>query len=256
MTGGRSGRRSTPRELEHRRTLLRLEPPRPNQKGSAARRKSRQIVAVSGIVGAGLLGLSFSRQPGSREFYVLTVTVAGTLTTGTVLSQARPPVRSQGTEPRQARSLVKSVLAGVGAFGLFYRAAHLARGTPLLERAIRRALAYEREGSSPLILLTTGLNGVAEEMFYRGALWSVVADSNPIATTTLAYTAATAATRNLALILAGAATSLLFGYQRRATGGVLGPTVTHLTWSMLMLRYLPPLFGTSGRRRDADATRS
>ena len=201
-------------------------------------------------------GLSFSRQPGSREFYVLTVTVAGTLTTGTVLSQARPPVRSQGKEPRQARSLVESVLAGVGAFGLFYRAAHLARRTPLLERAIRRALAYEREGSSPLILLTTGLNGVAEEMFYRGALWSVVADSNPIAATTLACTAATAATRNLALILAGAATSLLFGYQRRATGGVLGPTVTHLTWSMLMLRYLPPLFGTSGRRRDADATRS
>jgi uncharacterized protein len=204
-------------------------------------------VAVSGIVGTGLLGLSFSRRPGSREFYVLTVSVAGTLTAGTVLSHARPPVSRQGQEPRRARSLVRSVFAGVAAFGLFYGAAHLARRTWLLERAVSRALAYENEGSTPLVLLTTCLNGVAEEMFYRGALWSVVADSNPITKTTLAYTAATAATRNPALVLAGTATSLLFGYERRATGGILGPTITHLTWSMLMLRYLPPLFRTSGR---------
>ena len=72
-------------------------------------------------------------------------------------------------------------------------------------------------------MLTVGLNGIAEEMFYRGALWSVVADSNPIVTTTLVNTAATAATRNLALVLASTATGLLFGYQRRATGGTLGP---------------------------------
>ncbi len=200
------------------------------------------MVAVSGIAGAGLLGLSFSRPPGSREFYVLTVAVAGTLTAGAVLSQARRPVASQRQEPCQVESVVRSVLVGVGAFGLFYGAAHLARRAPLLERAISRALAYESEGSTPLVLLTTGLNGIAEEMFYRGALWSDVAHSHPIAKTTLAYTAATAATCNLALVLAGTATSLLFGYERRATGGVLGPTITHLTWSILMLRYLPPLF--------------
>ena len=167
-----------------------------------------------------------------------------------------PPLGVRGPEARWARPLVTSVLAGVGAFGLFYGAAHLARRAPLLERAVSRALAYEIEGSTPLVLLTTGLNGIAEEMFYRGALWSIVADSNPIAKTTLAYTAATAATRNLALVFAGTATSLLFGYQRRAMGGVLGPTITHLTWSMLMLRYLPPLFGASGGRPDAATART
>ena len=45
---------------------------------------------------------------------------------------------------------------------------------------------------------------------------------------------------------AGLTTSVIFGWQRAATGGVLAPAVTHLTWSVLMLRYLPPLF------RDAD----
>jgi hypothetical protein len=39
---------------------------------------------------------------------------------------------------------------------------------------------------------------------------------------------------------------VIFGWQRAATGGVLAPAVTHVTWSVLMLRYLPPLF------RDAD----
>ncbi len=208
------------------------------------------------MAGAGLLGLSFLRPPGSRAFYVLSVGAACTLTAGTVLSQDRPQLRRPGPRPRAARTLLTSILAGVGAFGLFYGAAHLARRTPLLERAVSRALAYENEGSTLLVLLTTGLNGIAEEMFYRGALWSVVADSKPITKTTLAYTAATSATRNPALVLAGTATSLLFGYQRRVTGGILGPTITHLTWSILMLRYLPPLFlrsGQSGRNAPASS---
>jgi hypothetical protein len=74
-------------------------------------------------------------------------------------------------------------------------------------------------------------------------LWS---GPRPLRTTTLAYAASTAATGNPALILAGLITSVIFGWQRAATGGVLAPALTHVTWSVLMLRYLPPLF------RDAD----
>ena len=35
---------------------------------------------------------------------------------------------------------------------------------------------------------------------------------------------------------------LLFALQRRVTGGGQAPMLTHATWSVLMLRYLPPLF--------------
>jgi membrane protease YdiL (CAAX protease family) len=35
---------------------------------------------------------------------------------------------------------------------------------------------------------------------------------------------------------------MLFAWQRRATGGIQAPLLTHLTWSVLMLRFLPPLF--------------
>ena len=48
----------------------------PTRKGVCRRSgfggSTKVLVAVCGIAGAGLLGLSFSRKPGSGEFYVLT----------------------------------------------------------------------------------------------------------------------------------------------------------------------------------------
>jgi hypothetical protein len=45
---------------------------------------------------------------------------------------------------------------------------------------------------------------------------------------------------------------VLFGLQRRATGGIQAPLITHLTWSVLMLRFLPPLFRHHGLPDDPD----
>jgi hypothetical protein len=84
-------------------------------------------------------------------------------------------------------------------------------------------------------------------MFFRGALWS---GSRPLRTTTLAYAASTAATGNPALVLAGLITSAIFGWQRAATGGVLAPALSHVTWSVLMLRHLPPLFRDANQPPD------
>jgi membrane protease YdiL (CAAX protease family) len=97
------------------------------------------------------------------------------------------------------------------------------------------------------VLLTASVNALAEELFFHGALWALAEDSHPVITTTLAYAATTAATRNPALVLAGTATSVLFGLQRRTSGGILAPALGHLTWSLLMLRYLPPQFHSSCR---------
>jgi membrane protease YdiL (CAAX protease family) len=56
------------------------------------------------------------------------------------------------------------------------------------------------------------------------------------------YSLATVATRNPALVLASVPMGLLFALQRRASGGIQAPMISHVTWSVLMLRYLPPLF--------------
>jgi hypothetical protein len=207
------------------------------------------VVIATGIGGAGLLGISLSTKPGSPQFYILTMGVAGTWAAGALGSGGLHLQSTQGRENTQHRPVVMPVLTGVGAFGLFYGAARLARHIPPLDQAIGGVLRYVDEGSTPLVLLTACTNGVAEELFFRGALWSAVEDSHPVAKTTLAYAAMTAATRNPALVLGGTVMSVLFGLQRRASGGVLAPALTHVTWSVLMLSYLPPLFPMPRGRR-------
>ena len=91
------------------------------------------------------------------------------------------------------------------------------------------------------MLATTLANGAAEEVFFRGALYAAIGEQHPVQLSTLAYALATVPTRNPALVLAASFMGALFGAQRRASGGVQAPALTHLTWSVLMLRYLPRL---------------
>ena len=168
--------------------------------------------------------------------------LAGTWAAGALSSGPLPLNITKDRDGTRRRPVVTPVLTGAGAFGLFYGAAQLARHIPPLNRAIGSVLHYADDGTTPLVLATASANAVAEERFFRGALWPLTGKSHPIAKTTLAYAATTAATRNPALVLAGTATSVLFGLQRRTSGGILAPALSHLTWSLLMLRYLPPLF--------------
>lgn len=119
----------------------------------------------------------------------------------------------------------------------------------MLDDAISRVLVFADEGDDRLVLLTTLANGLGEEVFFRGALYAAL-PAHPVAASTAIYTLSTTTTRNPALVLAAAVMGTLFGLQRRASGGLQAPTITHLTWSALMLRFLPPLF----RRRDPDST--
>jgi membrane protease YdiL (CAAX protease family) len=253
MTAGRSSRR------RERATSARQDSPLPGHFPAAraepatVRARRRQVItAATGISGAGLLGISLSTKAGSPQFYLLTMGLAGTWAAGALSSGPLPLNMTQGREDARRHPVVMPVLTGAAAFGLFYGAAGLARHIPPLNRAIGSVLRYADDGSTPLILATASANAVAEELFFRGALWSLVQDSHPLAKTTLAYAATTAATRNPALVLAGTATSVLFGLQRRISGGILAPALTHLTWSLLMLRYLPHLFQTP---RPAQITR-
>jgi uncharacterized protein len=194
------------------------------------------------LAAAGLLRSSFAARVGSARFYVLTAGLAGTWAGG-ALGAGPIPWRGDGWRTRPggaARSLiVVPVATGAATFAVFYGAARVARRHRTLRRAIASVLGYVDAGSTPLVVLIASGSAVAEELFFRGALWS---GPHPLRTSTLAYAASTAATGNPALVLAGLITSVVFGWQRDATGGVLAPAITHLTWSVLMLCYLPPLF--------------
>ena len=201
--------------------------------------------------GSGRQHYSGSRSPpgqARRASTCLPPASAGTWT-GSALSAGPIPWRGDGWRDRPGNAaqalVIIPVITGAATFATFYGAALAARRYRTLRRAVASVLGYAEAGPAPLIILIASGSGMAEELFFRGALWS---GPRPLRTTTLAYTASTAATGNPALVLAGLITSMIFGWQRDRTGGVLAPAVTHVTWSVLMLRYLPPLF------RDSDKT--
>lgn len=226
--------------------------PRDHRVSDDAFRRRRQVVAGVGVLGAGLLGVSLSSPPGSTRFYLLTLGVAGTWVAGAMRSGPLHLGWIETQDDSIRRPVAIPVLTGVAAFGVFYAGAHLARRIPLLRDAVARVMQFADQGVSPLVLLTTCANGAAEEIYFRGALYSALGPNNPVLKSTTAYTVATLATRNPALVLASAGMGTVFGLQRRASGGVQAPTLTHLTWSILMLRYIPPLF----RERAQQQTRA
>jgi membrane protease YdiL (CAAX protease family) len=219
--------------------------PRDHWESDAAFRRRRRVTAGVSVAGAGLLGVSLSRKPDSPAFYGLTLAVAGTWVAGGMASG--PLHLGWVRTPRNAlrRPLVTPVVTGVAAFGVFYAAALVVRRLPVLGPAVTRVLRYAHQGAPALVLTTTLANGVAEEVFFRGALFAAAGTRHPVAKSTAVYALATAATRNPALVLASIAMGLLLGMQRRVTGGIQAPALTHLTWSVLMLRFLPPLFRDS-----------
>jgi membrane protease YdiL (CAAX protease family) len=216
--------------------------PRDHRETDAAFRRRRRVTGVVSLAGAGLLGLSLSREPDSPEFYGLTLAVAGTWVGGGLASGPLHLGWVLSSRNELRRPLVTPVATGVAAFGAFYAAALVAKHVPVLDRALTGVMRYAHRGSVPLVATTTLANGVAEEVFFRGALYAAVGVRRPVLVSTAVYGLATTATRNPALVLASLAMGALFGLQRRASGGIQAPMLTHVTWSALMLRYLPPLF--------------
>jgi membrane protease YdiL (CAAX protease family) len=218
------------------------EPSIDNTDTEAVLVRRRRVVAGVTAAGATLLGISLSTKPGSTRFYVLTGGVAVTWLAGGLASG--PLHRGWTGHPghHMRRPVLTPVLTGVAAFGVFYGCALVSRHIPILRRAIAGVLEYAQQGSTGSVLVTTLANGAAEEVFFRGAVYAAAGNRSQVPLSTAAYALTTTATRNPALVLASVVMGTLFGLQRRATGGIQAPLLTHLTWSTLMVFGLPPLF--------------
>jgi membrane protease YdiL (CAAX protease family) len=202
----------------------------------------RNVVTTTSVVGAAVLGLSLAARPNSVRFYVLTMAAAGTWTVGALRSGPLHLGWIEGRDQHLRRPWLTPVATGAGAFGFFYACALVSRHIPFLDTSIRRVLQFAEQGNMPLVLLTTYANGLGEELFFRGALYAALPHRQAVVASTGVYALATVTTRNPSLVLAATVMGTLFALQRRASGGLLAPVLTHLTWSTLMVRYLPPLF--------------
>ncbi len=216
--------------------------PRDHREPDEAFRRRRTVVGAVTVAGAGVLGASLRTKPASWQFYAATAGVAGTWLAGGFASGPLHLGWMQARNETLRRPVITPVLTGAAAFAGFYACALVAKRIPVLDEAISSILAYAHQGNTALVLATTLANGAAEEVFFRGALYAAIGEQHPVALSTAAYGLATVTTRNPALVMAATVMGTLFGAQRRASGGIQAPVLTHLTWSVLMLRYLPPLF--------------
>jgi membrane protease YdiL (CAAX protease family) len=100
-------------------------------------------------------------------------------------------------------------------------------------------LARADKGPVVVVLAVALVNGLGEEMFFRGALFGALEDHRPVLSSTVIYVAVTVATGNIALVAAAAVMGAIFALQRAHTGSIVASTVTHLGWATLMLLALP-----------------
>ncbi|MGC4109979.1 MAG: CPBP family intramembrane metalloprotease [Nocardioides sp.] len=202
----------------------------------------RQVVSVVVVLaGAVVLGLSLRIAPGSAWFYPATLGLAVLWTVGAFASGPLHLGRGWRGEEAGPRPVLVPLGYGVALAALFVVGGLVVRQVPWLGDQVRHVLDHADSGSLPLLVVVTALNGVAEELFFRGALYAATT-RYPVAVTSAAYVIATLATGNVMLAFAAVLLGGLVGLQRRATGGIQAPIITHVTWSLLMLLALPLLF--------------
>lgn len=203
-------------------------------------RRRRVVASLTLVVGATLLGFSLATTPGDPDFYALTFALAATWALGAVLSGPLHAGRMRvGRDLR--RPVLQPVVIGLAAVAVFTAGALVVSQVPPLRSSVDEVLDHARYGSLPVIALITLVNGVTEELFFRGALYAAIGRRHPVAISTGIYALTTVATGNVMLVFSAAVLGLLVGLQRRVSGGVLAPMITHVTWSLGMLFILPPL---------------
>lgn len=213
----------------------------PHNEPPAVVRRRRVVVGVTLVIGAIVLGFSMRRHPGESSFYWLTLALAAVWFVGGFTSG---PLHLGGIcwRGRNQRPVISGTTIGLALGGVFVLGGLIAREIPAVAALITRVLAFAHHGSLWAIVAITLINGVAEEVFFRGALYSALGRHHPAVISTVLYVAAIMASGNAVLGFAAIVLGTVCALERRASGGVLAPMLTHLVWGLIVVLALPPLF--------------
>ncbi len=207
----------------------------------ARARRNRGIAAVTAVTGAVLLYLGVQVEPGDASFYAFTVALAVVWVIGSLLT-ARSRTFGSIREGRLLRDLGLGALLGAALLVVFLLGAGLVARIDFLAEPVEELLAHARFGALPIVTAITVVNGVTEEIFFRGALHESLGGTRArrLVGTTLIYTIVTAASGIPLMALAAATMGILAEWLRQRTGALLAPITAHLTWSVGMLFLLQP----------------
>ena len=214
----------------------------PHNESPGVVRRRRVIVAITLVVGAVVLGFSLRRHPGESSFYWLTLVLAAVWIAGGLISG---PLHLGGISwrGRNQRPVITGTTIGLLLGGVFVLGGLIAREIPAISTLTTRVLLFAHQGSFWLVVLITVVNAIAEEIFFRGALYSALGRYHPVVISTVLYACATMASGNLMLGFAAVILGTVCALERRASGGVLAPVLTHFVWGLIMVLALPPIFG-------------
>lgn len=215
--------------------------PRDHRDTPEALRRRQWVTGLVVVLGGIVLGLSLRLEPGSPLFYAGSLTLSAIWAGGAFLSG---PIHLGHIARRDdlVRPVLTPLVLGFGLAGVFIVGGLVVKQVPFLAGQVGDVVAYAAEGPWPLLVFITAVTGAAEELFFRGAAFAAVT-RHPVTITTLLYAVATYATGNVMLTFAAVLLGLVVGLERRASGGILGPVLTHLSWSLTMLFALPMVFG-------------
>jgi uncharacterized protein len=225
---------------EFRRAITNVAVPHHEPPGVVRRR--RIVVGITLVLGAVVLGVSLRSKPGETSFYWLTLLLAAVWFGGSFISG---PLHLGGIcwRGRNQRPVITGTTVGLLVGGAFVVGGLVAREIAPVAELINNVLKFAYQGSLLPIVAVTLINGVAEEVFFRGALYTALGRHYPLAISTVLYVAATMASGNPMLGFAGIILGTVCALERRATGGILAPMLTHVVWGLIMVLALPPMFG-------------
>lgn len=215
--------------------------PRDHHGPDGVLRRRRVVVAITLIAGAVVLGVTLRIPPGDPAFYAAGLGLAAVWALGAWLSGPLHLGQAHTRRGDLARPIVQSLALGSLLLAIFVAGALVIAQIPVLRAPVDGLLDHARQGSLLIVLAVTVVNGIAEELYFRGALYTALPNRHAVAFTTLIYLVTTISSGVPLLVFAAAVLGVVTGLQRRVTGGILGPAITHIIWSSGMLLLLPLL---------------
>lgn len=219
----------------------------PHNEGPGTILRRRILVAVFVVIGFVLLGYSLRLPPGDPSFYWFTMALAAWWTLGAFVSG---PVHLGRIcfRGRNQRPVITGTAVGLVLGAAFVIGGLVAREIPPVRDYVVQVLEFANQGALPVIVAITVINGLAEELFFRGSLYTSLGKRwngwFTFIVSTIVYVIVTGvSTQNPMLAFAAIILGTVCALERRATGGVLAPMLTHFFWGLVMVLALPPIFG-------------
>ncbi len=159
--------------------------PRDHRESTRDLHRRQAVTFIFVVIGAVVLSFSLRIEPGNDWFYPATLGLAVVWTRRRLpLRPAPPRPDPAGRGPRRPPAVADAGRVRRAPRGrVFVVGALVVRQIPALDAQVRHVLDHANEGSVPLLVVITALNGVAEELFFRGALYAATTRYPVVVTT-------------------------------------------------------------------------